>query len=181
MALQTSGQISLNDIHVEAGGTTGTLASINDVDIRALIGKSAGVQMSFSEWYGASAVTNWASTMTVGNFTFKGVASAWGYNRNVSSYGSLTDDTIDNLEDDFALGLNWAVNSGDLILLAQTTDTTDTRGNTGFNTLTIGSSNFARTSASYTFNSGSSRRWLWASVTNPFGTTVGATRSISMS
>ena len=54
MALQTSGAISLNDIHIEAGGTTGTLASINDADIRALIGKSAGVQMSFSEWYGAS-------------------------------------------------------------------------------------------------------------------------------
>jgi hypothetical protein len=65
MALQTSGQISLNDIHVEAGGTTGTVASINDADIRALIGKSSGVQMSFSEWYGASAALL-NTTMTVG-------------------------------------------------------------------------------------------------------------------
>ena len=54
MALQTSGAISLNDIHVEAGGTTGTLASINDADIRGLISKTAGTTMSFSEWYGAS-------------------------------------------------------------------------------------------------------------------------------
>lgn len=37
MALQTSGAISLNDIHIEAGGTTGTSASINDADIRAMI------------------------------------------------------------------------------------------------------------------------------------------------
>jgi hypothetical protein len=55
MALPTSGPISLNEIHIEAGGTSGTTASINDADIRALIGKAAGVTMSFSEWYGASA------------------------------------------------------------------------------------------------------------------------------
>lgn len=53
MGLPTSGAISLNQIHIEAGGTTGTAASINDTDIRALIGKSSGVAMSFSEWYGA--------------------------------------------------------------------------------------------------------------------------------
>lgn len=56
MALQTSGAISLNDIHIEAGGTTGTLASINDADIRGLIGKASGATMSFSEWYGASSL-----------------------------------------------------------------------------------------------------------------------------
>lgn len=54
MALQTSGQITLNDIHVEAGGSSGTSATINDSDIRALISKSSGAQMSFNEWYGAS-------------------------------------------------------------------------------------------------------------------------------
>lgn len=55
MPLQTSGAISLNDIHVEAGGSSETTASINDADIRALIGKGSEVTMSFSEWYGASA------------------------------------------------------------------------------------------------------------------------------
>jgi hypothetical protein len=57
MPLQTSGAISLNQIHVEAGGTSGTTASLNDSDIRALIGKGSGASMSFSEWYGASAST----------------------------------------------------------------------------------------------------------------------------
>lgn len=56
MALQTSGAISLNDIHVEAGGSSGTQASINDSDIRNLISKGSGAQMSFNEWYGASAM-----------------------------------------------------------------------------------------------------------------------------
>ena len=63
MALQTSGQITLNQIHVEAGGANGSNASINDADIRALIGKASGVTMSFSEWYGASA----AVTIATGN------------------------------------------------------------------------------------------------------------------
>ena len=34
MALQSSGAISLNDIHIEAGGSSGIQASTNDVDIR---------------------------------------------------------------------------------------------------------------------------------------------------
>ena len=55
MPLQSSGAISLDDIHVEAGGSTGSQATINDADIRALISKSAGAQMAFNEWYGASA------------------------------------------------------------------------------------------------------------------------------
>lgn len=54
MALQTSGQISLNDIHVEAGGSSGSLVGINDADVRGLISKSSGAQMAFNEWYGAS-------------------------------------------------------------------------------------------------------------------------------
>jgi len=58
MALQSSGAISLNDIHVEAGGSSGTQASLNDSDIRGLISKASGAQMSFSEWYGASSYTS---------------------------------------------------------------------------------------------------------------------------
>jgi|TARA_R110000744_G_scaffold56349_3_gene118867 hypothetical protein len=61
MALQGSGVISLNDIHIEAGGTTATSASINDTDIRGLISKTAGAAMSFSEWYGASSLITLAA------------------------------------------------------------------------------------------------------------------------
>ena len=54
MPLQSSGQISLDDIHVEAGGSTGTEASLNDTDIRGLISKADGAANSFSEYYSAS-------------------------------------------------------------------------------------------------------------------------------
>ena len=56
MALQSSGQISLNDIHVEAGGSSGTQASINDTDIRSLISASSQQSnLSFNQFYGAAA------------------------------------------------------------------------------------------------------------------------------
>jgi len=55
MALQTSGPISFNDIHIEAGGTTSTTVSLNDTDVRALIGSTSGSSVSLSDYYGASA------------------------------------------------------------------------------------------------------------------------------
>lgn len=61
MALQTSGAISLNDIHQEAGGTSGTQVSLNDTDVRGLINSTAGTSVDFNDFYGASAyevVTN---------------------------------------------------------------------------------------------------------------------------
>lgn len=56
MPLVTSGQISLNDMHVEVGGTSATECSLDDADIRGLIGKSSGAQSQFNEFYGASSV-----------------------------------------------------------------------------------------------------------------------------
>ena len=65
MALQTDGTISLNDIHVEAGGSSGTLVGINDSDVRGLTGASSGASSSFNSFYGASSA--WSRTMTVGH------------------------------------------------------------------------------------------------------------------
>ena len=54
MALQSTGSITLNDIHIEAGGTSATEASINDTDILGLIGAGIETEVEFSDWYGAS-------------------------------------------------------------------------------------------------------------------------------
>ena len=54
MALQTSGAISLNDIHVEVGGTSGTNCSLNDADFRSLIGVSDQANQSLLLYYGQS-------------------------------------------------------------------------------------------------------------------------------
>lgn len=54
MPLQSSGQISLDDLHVEVGGTSGTECSMNDTDIRGLIGLSSASQAAMNAFYGAS-------------------------------------------------------------------------------------------------------------------------------
>lgn len=77
MALQASGQISLNDLHVEAGGTSGSECTFNDSDIRGLISKSSGAQMSFNEWYGA---TSYVAP------TLYSSGSRYGSRTNTSSY-----------------------------------------------------------------------------------------------
>jgi hypothetical protein len=97
MPLQSSGQISLNDLHVEAGGTTGTEASMNDSDIRGLLNASANSQMTFSSFYGASSA--WSTTGTVGGYSSK-FGSSYAYTNQTGgtvSLGSIVDPTIDKL------------------------------------------------------------------------------------
>ncbi len=71
MPLPGSGQIDLNAIHVEAGGSSGSQAAMNDSDIRAMIGKGSTSQNSFNEYYGVSAAAPSATykgrTLTTGN------------------------------------------------------------------------------------------------------------------
>ena len=58
MALQSSGAISLDDMHVEVGGTSGTTCSLNDADIRALINVGGSTQQSIQQYYGKSSETS---------------------------------------------------------------------------------------------------------------------------
>lgn len=55
MALQTEGQISLEDIAVELG-RPGTQISLQDADVLALINASSGDQVSLTDFYGASSI-----------------------------------------------------------------------------------------------------------------------------
>ena len=79
MPLPSSGSISLNQIHIEAGGSSGSQASLNDADIRAMIGKSSGASNAFSEYRGVSAsqpsVSYRGRTATTGNGFHQGYVS----------------------------------------------------------------------------------------------------------
>ena len=94
MALQTSGAISLNQIHTEAGGTSGTQASLNDSDIRGLVGKASGAQMSFSEWYGASA--SWTLVQGTAGTSIKGYSAGFGTASAISG-SSLSPNTLNSV------------------------------------------------------------------------------------
>ncbi len=76
MALQASGLITLDDLHVEAGGTSGTLCSLNDEDIRNIIGVSAGGSQNIgSTDYRYNAV--YANNVFTGDFHMKNERGDW--------------------------------------------------------------------------------------------------------
>ena len=90
MALPSSGAISLNQMHIEAGGASGTIVSLNDADIRDMISKGSEVIMSFSEWYGASsgpAIERAYSTYNYQTNTFGKNSSWWEYSGFVGNEG----------------------------------------------------------------------------------------------
>jgi hypothetical protein len=84
MPLQSSGAISLNQIHIEAGGTSGTTVSLNDSDIRSLGGVASGA-IDFADFYGAS-----AGPVDFNNFTYQAERRDQG-GYSVSQYSSVID------------------------------------------------------------------------------------------
>ena len=101
MALQTSGTITLNDMHTEAGGSSATYCTLNDSDIRGLIGKSSGAYAAFNEWYGAAASVTITFNPTHRSYASGGASNyirsgVHYYNTNTTSgalYGSFTGTT----------------------------------------------------------------------------------------
>ena len=188
MALQNSGQISLNDLHVEAGGTSGTQASMNDTDIRGLVSAAANSQMTFSSFYGASA--GYSPTMTVGSLIVAGDygSNNYGFNDGSESalfatsadWGSLTSRDASSFSNSGATVEHIAYNSFSNIVRLIITDNT-TISNSGWSTMTVGSTSFSRASATFTASTGGQGlkgTWQWT-ANNPFGTS--GTKSILIS
>lgn len=179
MALQTSGAISLNQIHVEAGGSSGTQASINDSDIRAMIGKASGATSSFSNFYGAS--SDWTSTVTVASFpTANGKIQQYGYQKttisgNTITSGSLSDTTINTFSNRQISSIMWSSTNQVIFTIF------GNLSNSGWTRIKINNGSYYRSSATFTsYNSVYNRtQWSWSSTSNPFGTTVGATRTLT--
>lgn len=69
MALQTSGQISLNDVNVELGFTGTAQLSMGSADVRGLFGVSSG-QITMANGYGASDLPAYPSSMTLRNIGY---------------------------------------------------------------------------------------------------------------
>jgi hypothetical protein len=181
MPLQSSGQISLNDLHVEAGGTSGTQASMNDTDIRGLLNASANSQMTFSSFYGASA-SLWDAVVTPGSYTPLKSPTQYGYSHpTLFNYGSISDATIDSPFNNARLAsCHYENNNVHLQLYTGDPNTGNavyTGGNSNtWTSLSIGSQTFLKSNilSYYDPNPGSYTAttiifWRWGNVaTNPF-------------
>lgn len=117
MAVNSSGPIYLNTIHVEAGGTSGTACTINDSDIRGLnaapgrtIPTGSGTAIELSDFYGANnnpriTVTNGQGGSYIGgasSYYFNGYGNnlrntaGQGHTQGTRTFGSISGDTTLN-------------------------------------------------------------------------------------
>ena len=185
MALPTSGALTLDAIHVEAGGTTGTTCSLNDTDIRGLtpgsgktINSTQGTTVDFDDFYGAS--SGFSMTLTVGDrqtsstvdyvtttTVNRGFDSLTGSLSPTSNSGFLGGATITQLKN---VG-TFAISSG-TPQLRMSVNSQVANNSSAFTTLTIGSSSLSRSNASYS-STASSATWFWT------GSPVAATTVLS--
>jgi hypothetical protein len=191
--IPTSGAISLNQMHTEVGGASGSIVSINDADIRGLIGKGSGVTMSFNEWYGASSSLD-TQSITVAGFspytyytgTYFGAGRS-GTNTASWAFGSMSDGTAD-----------WASNRKYQQFYAQTPVPASqgagrpkfwlavvgqNNNNSGWNTVTVNGQTFSRTSMTFNNTGAGYSTWSYTypsySSTNVFDSNdVGSTFTV---
>ena len=208
MALPASGNsLSLNQMHIEVGGTSGTLCSLNDSDIRGLISKSSGATMAFNEWFGASAsVADFSTTLTSGHTSqtttigyssyvnaAKGFlttsASQPMFGNSTNNMGSLSSTSNTNY-----FGGNTIHG---LSMLGTTTSTTGTiylyvatlnisNSDTSFKEVVINGTTYTRSSATYgsnTYGGFAYSSWNWSGVQanlSNSSATIGNTASAAM-
>jgi len=181
MATPSSGAISLNEMHVEVGSSSGSTVSINDSDIRALTGKSSGATASWNDYYDKA--KDWSISMTVGAtnvFTAAGDYNAEsnirykGYNTTFrpsgTNYGSMNDyadsdflggQTIET----FNVSGNSTVTTSQATTMLFATDSSSAlvaNNDTAFKKVTINSNVYNRSDATYTGASGDRSQWQWA-------------------
>lgn len=198
MPLTSSGAISLNEIHVEAGGTSGTTCSFNDSDIRGLnpasgksINSTLGTQIAFNNFHGAFAnIPDWSQTINYGQivnvegdsysqiqYVNRGFRNSSGYSiegtsgvNGETTYGSMTNQNSNFFS-------NATINrirskaptlSGGALLLG--VDSAVANSNTAFSSMSVNSNTFNRSSATYS-SSGSKATWSWSVGAAP--TTIG--------
>tara|TARA_B100000035_G_scaffold19152_1_gene15279 strand:+ start:228 stop:866 length:639 start_codon:yes stop_codon:yes gene_type:complete len=180
MATPSSGAISLNDMHVEVGGSSGSTVSINDSDIRALTGKSSGATASWNDYYNKA--KDWSFSMTVGQTDVYSAGSQYvaashlryrGYNTTFrpsgTNYGSMTDysdsdflggQTIETFN---VVGNSEVTTAQDTVMLFATDSSSALVANndTAFKKVTINGNVYNRSDATYTGSSGDRSQWQW--------------------
>lgn len=161
MTLPTSGPINVNEIHVEAGGTSGTAASMNDADIRGLIDKASGAAQNIAEYYGASSILD-TQTVTVELFDTKDVSGA-GYFSGVA--GAISDGTSNIYSGATIIELYW-----DSQVTAVYFTLSGTHANSGWDRIIIDGTTYNRTDATF-LQQGGDTYFSWSETVNPFGTT----------
>ena len=177
MALPTSGAISFANLQSEFGGSN----PITMGEYAAFRVSGSGNTISMNQFYGASASLD-TQTVTVGVNQYTPNYRGYSNNNTIGGgiYGSMSDGTAD-----------WRGNNAYDFLFHRTSDSriilgvrNYSLGNSGFTSMQISGGSYVslnRTAASFSQSAYFDvSYWVWTSQsTNPFGTSVGATRTVT--
>lgn len=166
MTLQTSGEISLNQIHIEAGGSSGTQVSLNDTDVRYLTNAGSEASSAFNSFYGKS-----KHRVTCGSGVYNSVTFT-GYKTASPAMGSVDDSNLTWTTASFN-GLYYALGGSSAYTINLLLNGSGSGSNSGFTTMRIGGSTYARSGAT-SFNGSSNifSAWRWSSGSNPLTNTA---------
>jgi len=160
MTTPASGTISLNQLHTEAGGTSGTQVSINDADVRRLKDGSSGASSAFNSFYSKTRYV-----VTCGSGT-SGSTFVTGYKNASPAVGSKSPASLTWTSATWA-GLYYNLNSPNAYTYQLLLNGSGSGSNSGFTTMGLGpSQNFSRTSASFSGSSSTFSVWRWSSGSN---------------
>ena len=192
MTLATSGSISIGgttanrSINLELGRSATATSSLGESALRALANDTSGA-ISMSTFRGKSAALD-TQTVTVGfqaaqlyiNSGYGSFTTGLGTtgNRNV---GSMSDGTFNPKSNMYIRGL-WYSTSGSGAVVFSLRSLTTTVANSGWTTMNVAGVNFTRSSATFSNIDNASigaTSWSWTTSSNPFGTTVGATKVVT--
>jgi len=157
--------VSLNDLHIAAGGTSETTCSLNDTDIKALrhTGSSESESTASFDQFGVTAVHTF--TITTGTTS----AGAAGFSAQTSpTFGSISPDPA-NVNDIYG---SWKIDecfwfSGlsaePIYITLKKTAIGDNASNSGWEHLVIDGNSYFRASADAYNNTGvsSDMQWVW--------------------
>ena len=183
MTLATSGTISIGgttatrSINLELGRSATATSSLGESTLRNLANDTSGA-ISMSTFYGKSSAET--QTVTVGTFYDAAAyvpSTSWGYGQ-INGYGSVSDGTLGVVGNANILGIRHNNLVPNVILTVS-----GTVANSGFTTMTVAGTAYSRSAASFYQNTVPGTNfitsWTWATTTNPFGTTVGATKAVA--
>lgn len=120
-----------------------------------------------------------SATVTVGYYNLSGTGfniDYWGFSETVP-FGSVTPSSWSSSGLSFRILDYLNDNAGTALVVFAVNGYAP---NSGWTTLTIAGTPYTRSSASYAYNSGDNfTQWIWTAPSNPYGTTVGATKALS--
>jgi hypothetical protein len=178
---------------LKVGNTEVTDVSVGNTEVQEVY---SGSNKVWERGYSAVMTTGYNSHIYTGSNTTH-YEAGWAYystlpfsspNSMGSPVGSLSNQYVElgnGIEEVFLLRCTWTGNQSSsktlhLTLMGLGSNYTN---NGGWETLKIGGFTFSRSSGSFNGVQGfslNSRRWSWTTPTNPFGSTRGATKNISI-